>query len=249
MRAVEEATGCPVQVVADASLKTLATVKMARGAIALHVVRYNPSVGVEPDYVICAQCGFILRLFANAPSERFDFAGSSRGRRHVAVAASVHPEIRKLPPGAVQQYVDVVFDGLMTQLRSVPVGLRIDAWLQHQYPDLADLQHSYVMRQLQDNQQVLSPQVRARSPATLYEASVTINAAFAAYWSRMLSQPPLVLPYAATGTQRAGQELLAIWDEMPPLPSHDRALIDAWARHLRLEDWYDWLPYTLQGSR
>jgi hypothetical protein len=106
-------------VVADTSLKTLATVKIARGAIALHIVRYNPSVGVAPDYVTCAQCGFILRLFANPLSERLDFAGSSHGRHLVTTAASVHPEIRKLPPAALQQYVDVVFDGLMTQLRCI----------------------------------------------------------------------------------------------------------------------------------
>lgn len=246
---MEEATGCPVHVVADASLKTLATVKMARGAVPIHVITYNPSVGTAPDYVICFQCGFILRLFSNSPFERVDFAGSAHGRHLATKAASSHAEIRKLPPPALQQYVDHVFDGLMTQLRSVPVGLRIDAWVREEYPDLLDLQQVYVMRQLQDNQQVLSPQVRRSSPSPLYEASVTMNAAFAEYWARALGQPPVSLPYAATGARQAGKELLTIWDEMPPAPNHDRALIDAWGTHLRLNGWYDWIPYTLHGSR
>jgi hypothetical protein len=61
---VEEVSGCPVVVSEDASLKTLAASRIARGENRIHAISFNPSVVREPDYLICYQCGFILRLFA-----------------------------------------------------------------------------------------------------------------------------------------------------------------------------------------
>ena len=61
LRAVEEATGRPVAVRADASLGTLlAKLTMARGPAPAHLITYNPMAGAV-DYVICSQCGRSLR--------------------------------------------------------------------------------------------------------------------------------------------------------------------------------------------
>jgi hypothetical protein len=57
---VESASGCPVVVSEDSSLKTLAASRIARGANRIHAISYNPSAVSEPDYLICYQCGFIL---------------------------------------------------------------------------------------------------------------------------------------------------------------------------------------------
>ena len=164
IKRVEDITARPVLVQADASLKVLATVSMARAADPAHFITYNPSGNAEPDYLICFQCGFILRLFANPPSQRFDFAGSESARVRTLEAVSAQPEIRKLQlaPAALRQYANYLFDGLMTQLRSVPIGLRVDVWLERDFPELGELQRTFAIRQLQDNQQALSPEVRRR---------------------------------------------------------------------------------------
>src|SRR5262249_48011836 len=153
--------------------KMLATVTMARGAAAAHLVSFNPAGGLAPDYVICFQCGFIVRLFANPPLERFDFVGSRSARSQLLDAVRANPEIPKLnlPPERIEQYTNHLFDGLLTQFRSVPVGLRVDAWLATEYPELRDLQCAYALRQLQDNQQVLSADVRRHSVEPAYGAS------------------------------------------------------------------------------
>ena len=63
LRSVEEATGRPVVVQPDPSLGTmLAKLTMARGSAPAHRVAYNPQAGAV-DYVICVQCGFLLRTF------------------------------------------------------------------------------------------------------------------------------------------------------------------------------------------
>jgi hypothetical protein len=80
---VEHASGYPVLVTEDRSLQTLAAVRMARGNAPAHTIMYNPAVSTQPDYWIAYQCGFILRLFANPPAERWDLASAAHGREIV----------------------------------------------------------------------------------------------------------------------------------------------------------------------
>jgi len=249
IKRVEDSSGRPVLVQTDPSLKVLATMRMARGAAPAHLVAYNPSGGIAPDYLISFQCGFILRLFANPPSERYDFAGSTTGRARTLEAVSAQPEIKKLslPASAVRAYADHIFDGLMTQLRSAPIGLRVDSWLAADYPELRELQQTFALRQLQDNQQILSPEVQRLAVSPTYEASAAMNAAFAGYWARVLDQPSFVLPYKATGVH-LGQDLLASWDAIDAHPLYDRGLIESWAHKLKLQGWYEWVPYSLDAG-
>jgi len=80
---VQEVSGVPVLVREDRSLKTLATVRMARGDAQAHILTYNPTKAPRPDYVIAFQCGFIIRIFSNPPEQRFDLAPSASGRETV----------------------------------------------------------------------------------------------------------------------------------------------------------------------
>ena len=69
---VEERTGFPVTVLEDPAMKTMAVVYTAnRKTLPAPLIRYNPSSSQAPDYLICFQRGFILRLFANPPDARF----------------------------------------------------------------------------------------------------------------------------------------------------------------------------------
>ena len=120
---VERASGYPVLVTEDRSLQTLAAVRVARGSAPAHSITYNPSVTTQPDYLIAFQCGFILRLFANPPSERCDFAPAAHGREivHRLLSGPEGPARKlRLQPDVVEKLRDQLFDGLMVQLRSIP---------------------------------------------------------------------------------------------------------------------------------
>jgi hypothetical protein len=60
---VEAQTGKQVIVQDEPALQTHATVRIARGDAPAHVIRYKPIPGEDPDYLICFQCGFVLRKF------------------------------------------------------------------------------------------------------------------------------------------------------------------------------------------
>ena len=79
IKLVEDVSGCPVIVREDASLKALTASRIARGTNKIHMISFKPSTVSEPDYLICFQCGFILRLFSIPATDRFDFAGTVGG--------------------------------------------------------------------------------------------------------------------------------------------------------------------------
>jgi hypothetical protein len=149
----------------------------------------------------------------------------------------------KLPPETVSTLRDQLFDGLMRQLRSIPIGFRVDSWIIREYPQLGQLQRDMIMRQIQDNLASLGPDAKKIAPKKIYQSNMTMNAAFAAFWAKRFSDPALTVPYKAAGLIKAGEELLAVLDEISDAPARDRDLIDAWASRLSLTDWYKWVPY------
>ena len=148
LRLVETRSGIPVNVEPDPSLPdtTLAKVVMARGALALHRVTYRPDSSSPPDYLICQQAGFILRLFDTPPEKRFDCAASPEGYSSIERLVKSHPVMRALPPKALPQLCQILRDGLLSHLRSIPLGMRVDCWLASEFPSLAQLQKASILR-------------------------------------------------------------------------------------------------------
>jgi hypothetical protein len=246
LRLVETRSGIPVHVEPDPGLPgtLLAKVVMARGALALHRVSYRPDSAAPPDYLICQQAGFILRLFGTPPDKRFDFAASAEGVAAVERLVKAHPVSKMIRPAALPQFCQMVQDGILHHLRSNPVGMRVDRWLATDFPDLAELQKASILRQFQDAAATLAPKHRELSPPRIFDATQKISAAFASFWASRLNQPQLALPFKAAGYLQAGEELLSIWESTPDAPENDRAIIDAWADKLGIAGWHQWLPYV-----
>jgi hypothetical protein len=236
----ESITGRPVLVREDPSLQVQAHIQIARGAAPMHVLRYKPATDGSTDYCICFQCGFLIRLFENPAEQRFDFAESPEARPRMESLL----RDRSLPPG-VSQLRDMLLNGLMTQLRSVPIGLRIDDWLFAEYPEIRLGQVAGVRTQLKQNTAALGPKLKRTFPRKVFNANGAMNAAFAVYWSGSLDDPTQTMPFRAAGLLAAGESLIRIFKEASAAASADRSLVDAWAKELGLEGWYRWIPYRL----
>lgn len=159
LNAVEEATGRPVIVQADPSLGTLlAKMTMARGSAPAHLVAYSPLAGAA-DYVICFQCGFLLRMFKVPVAERFSLGGSWQGKKETDKLIGDHLRQKGMsyPKEIRSKMVDQFFGGIIQQLRSFPIGLRVDSWLLQTYPELVEQQKKAIDRQLNDNATSLRP--------------------------------------------------------------------------------------------
>lgn len=239
LEVTERISGRPVRVQEDPTLSVLATIKMARGIAPMHLISYRPLAGRQPDYHICYQCGFVIRLFETPPDGRFDFGPSPE-------ASSKMDALLADTPGA-RSAKETLINGLLTQLRSVPIGLRIDDWLWTICPELREEQVASARLQLRDNVQVLNPSIRRSFPKKVVKANTAMNSAFALFWATKLEDPSVSLPYLSIGTDVEGKALLDTFVTMDSNPTSDRALVDRWAEELGLSGWYSWKPYKLEA--
>lgn len=153
IKRAENAGNLPILVNADPSLKVFATTRIGRGNAPAHVILYNPSFDAV-DYGICYQCGFLLRSITAAPETQFDLAGSWRGPRDVERLLTERLResgMSGLNKDMRTRLAEQMHEGVIRQLRSYPVGLRVDDWLIREYPGLGPEQRRGVERQLQEN--------------------------------------------------------------------------------------------------
>lgn len=231
----EKLTGKPVLITEDRSLQVISRIETARGPAPMHILRYKPLSGGIPDYFICFQCGFVIRLYENPPDQRFDFAASPEASVRMESLLRGHP--------GVSQLKDMLLNGLMTQLRSVPIGLRIDDWLFSEYTELRLQQVEGAKVQLRDNSRALSPEIKRMIPQKVFRPNAAMNAAFAAYWAESLSDSSITLPYKSSGLLPQGEALIRIFEKVGSSPTEDRRLVDSWAEELGLSGWYRWVPH------
>ncbi len=157
---VEALTGCPVSVSQDATLRTMAVLDVARGPLHLHRIRIHPKFRNESAYLTCFECGFILRKFAVAQERRLDFAANLKGKQDVEKLVRDHHSGKQLPPEILRGLCDQLYNGLMAQMVSIPLSLRVDSWIAESYPELVDQQKVMIALQLQDALDSMKPETK-----------------------------------------------------------------------------------------
>ena len=244
MELVRDSTNTPVEVVEDTSLRVLAVVTTAKPGVPFHLVRINSNLG-DADYVIAYQCGFLLRQAALPTEDRWQFRISPTGlhsvERMITGPGGIGPK-HNLPRSAVAELAKHLSSGILVQLRSMPIGVRIDAWISAEYPSLAELQAASMKAQCATNTESLAPNVRAMTPPTIWRANIALNAAYASFASQTVHDDALTLPYESVGFRKEGQAIIDVLNEVPDAPSHDRELVDRIGKHLGISDWYEFLP-------
>ena len=238
---LERLSGFPVSVVEDGSMPLLATIRTGTPSNPLHIIRVRPGDAL-PDYHVAYEVGFALRMFSRAPEARFNLAGNEAERRRVCEAL-----LRKQPGLAPDQAEAVgrqLFDGLLRQLRSVPVGMLVDLTLHRDHPELRALQRQSLTAQAQENTTSLAAEHGRNFPEVVVQGNRAMNAAYALFVADLTDAPHLTVPFRAAGLESAGAQLLASVTAEPADQVDDRALIETWARQLGISDWLKFLPLT-----
>jgi len=232
---IEELSGKPVVLQEDSRLPNLAKIQIASGLRPLHVLSYNPSAVCELPYLVCFQCGLAERSLRAAPDERFNVASTDETYKQIE---RVVREQKAIPDGMIATYSQMIADGLGTQLRSMPIGIRVDRALYRDHPELRDLQRATAERSLKENVGCLHPSVRAQAPALVLRATTGMNAAFALAWSRLWKDDAHNVPYRLAGLMEQGEILLGALDAIPESSTHDRELVSQWAALLQIDHLY-----------
>lgn len=242
LQALEDFGGIPVVLQEDARLPNLAKIQIASSALPLHVLSYNPSAAAVLPYLVCFECGLARRTLLTAPDERFNVASTSETYSRVEKLVR---QKKSVPPHMVATYSQMITDGLGVQLRSMPVGVRVDRDIHRDHPELHDQQRSAAERSMKENVGCLQPSICAQAPDLVFQATAAMNAAFALVWSRLWGEEPPIVPYRLAGLLARGEELLAVLDGIPESPTFDRELVSKWAALLGIDHLYQVGPIGL----
>jgi hypothetical protein len=237
LAALEEATGKPVLIVDAPELGVLATIRRAGPEDSRHVLRIKGGENRAADYLIVFECRMALR--------------DGQGRRSVlrdnpAMRDQVISDCQTLhshmPLANARELGSIIYDGLILQLRSMGPGLLVDRWIRQHCPDLREAQEQAINSEITNNLGALQPSTRANYPATIYEASIGMNAAYALFGGDLVGKPYLAGPYLSQGYGELARRLIAtaLGDGNPLNEPQDREIIDSWAQELGISNWYDW---------
>jgi len=144
-----------------------------------------------------------------------------------------------IPSHVVPQLAKQFGNGLGLQLRSMPIAMRIDKLIHDSHPELGELQHESIDRQLQENMGALSPRAKVLSPDEIIKPNASMNAAFAKFFAGLWNAPMVFAPYVAAGYGEVASALLAFHEQIPAGSEHDRELVDAWAKYTGLDRWFE----------
>ena len=237
---LEAISGKPLIVRVDSEISGHATIRVAASDAPAHLLRYKPEHEPTRDYLIAFQCGLALRAVQTKPDNRFQVAERPTAREEAVRMVREHLESGPatipddVAPGLAGQFIA----GLGTQLRSMPIAIRVDRWLFREFPALREQQRQNVVLQLQESLQGLGPQVKAIAPRAIVDANLGMNAAFAKSWSTRWNDPALALPFVSAGYDAVGDRLLELAESGEADPDSDRAAVVAWAKQLKLDRWF-----------
>ncbi len=230
-------SGAGFDIIYDPSLPIASSVRIAgrEGRERHEIVLRLPSD--ENNYLIAWQAAFVLHQYQMPETERANL------KPEPSALAPIKNELLQLHPSVPiaqrENFSEHVIGGVLTQLRSVPVGMLIDIALHREYPELHATQQQSLIQQVVEHIACLQ-MTPDMFPRTLLRANQVMNAAQALMVAELFGQPNLFAPYRSVGMEAAAALLLEaclhqVFDE-----TLDRELIDAWGRTLGIDHWYRW---------
>lgn len=181
-------------------------------------------------------------MFSRPPDARLHLTGNEAERNRVGDAL-----LRKQPgldPAQATAVGQQLFDGLLLQLRSMPVGILVDLTLHRGHPELRAFQRESLTAQAQENTGSLAAEFSRNYPETIVQGNRAMNVAYALFVADLTDSPHLAIPFRAAGLEGVGTQLLANLTAEPADQVDDRALIESWARQLGIDGWLKFLPFT-----
>lgn len=235
---LEQLSKRPVEFMRADSLPVLASLKIARNGAAYHILQYRPSNN-PLDYYIAQQVGIVLRMFEQPDDQRFDFSSDGSGEKSLESMIKASAQLSTKDKEILPKFVESVHHWALMQLRSIPIGMRVDAWLFESFPNMRESIKNGLAEQQQMNAEMLGMKVGGLAPPSNQFAPAS---AYAQFTDRLLGTS-YAIPFKATGTLEDGKELLDIFDQMQSTSAYDTQLVNAWAKQLGMQGWYQWIPY------
>ena len=238
---VEQTTGYSVQLREQPALHHDSETRFFREGMTSHEVRHRPAYSDYALHFLLNGAWKILRFWQMPPEERL-VPVTEVGRQ---LPDDLHRELAdKLadrPQELVTQISRFLYQGIVTQLISMPGDIRVEQELAREFPKHRGEQDTYLRRQIKDLEAHFTPEISQFAPARLYAASSAMHLVLTQEASAIVGvEPP--------GYVRASPHLplaCALRRHLSAVEESgyrgDRIVTERWAEELGMERWFEWV--------
>ena len=111
----------------------------ARPQAPVHLIRVNERLRDQADYVVAAQCGMLLVMWSD-PSRVFGMAFNDDACSALAAEWAGRRQLAALPRDHARRTARFYVEGLLKQLNSMPLEIRVANFCHQECPDLRPMQ-------------------------------------------------------------------------------------------------------------
>jgi len=185
---------------------------------------------------------------------------AGRNRYLVSTAANREKVIRSMAKDVTRwkrqgfsekSITDVILrlsEGIVRQIQNAPIDLIIEAQLHRNFPILRASQFiSLGVLAEQAKESIINNKIQERMPKHIMYASSALNGATALFLDKLWGGATYYAePYRKLDSFSISQELLSILENRIKAlkPGDEYEIIDAWAKKLGLQNWYEWQDDT-----
>jgi hypothetical protein len=240
---VEEVSGYRVTIDTIDGIQENAQMISARPGNPFHLIRVNTAHRRYADYIVAVQCGMLLVMWSD-PSKVPELVPDRAKCDYWGKRWSGSKPMASLPPESALRMANLYLQGLIQQLHSLPMEIRVARLCFESCPGLREMQHELLTAHLRQLSEIFSPKIRQQLPQELFEKGAAMNAALAKAWGELAESRLPVIPYEATGYLEKGENLLAVIDTLPENTSENHVMtVDSWAEQLGMGSLFGW-KYT-----
>lgn len=242
LRNIVEKTGYDITLIPNESFY------LSRALISTHlrntnakefIISFNPSAKAL-DYDIAHEAIRFLR-FAECPlEERFVLVSNSRTRERAYMQMEDDLEnIDQVFREHTREGFEYFYDGILTQLLSIPGDFWINKRLYDEYPKFREDLLKGLEEIFERAHHDLADELEQIAPPIVYRATNGMSAAFALFASGLTGIENFYLPYSVSRCDGLASELRESNSVDRGHPG-DKDTTDKWAEELGLSNWYEW---------
>lgn len=235
---VERVSGKAVDVRPTPGLDVRARTRMARAGMPHHVILFSPKERPHLSHLLAHEFGRILRTF-QTPAEERRIPVSTADTLQCA-RDEIWSQAHGVSAASRDRIVDAWIHGLIIQVTSQPVDVRVEQWIAGNYPSLREQQ----VRSLRTETGVIvasiSPEVRHATALGIFRRSKAMNYAYLEHIGEIMGRSfdsqfcnaPEVIPLGERLSDAFGDDVLV-----------DQDVVARCAEILDMEDWFVWAGF------
>ena len=234
----EAKSGFECDISYDSTLTTDSTMRMAgrNGQLRHQIILKKQDTNA--DYYVAWQAMFMLRQLSIDEEKRVEISHSKTGFEETK--SSLAERYPSMDASELDNFTQHILGGIITQLRSVPVGILVDLSLHREHPELQELQQAVLTQQVREYWAALNFD-KSQFPESILLDNQHMNAAHAAMVDYQFPSPELTAPYKIAGMEEISLQLLDLCLKHNSEGDQDKVLIDEWGKALKIQHLYRWV--------